>query len=177
MSPPPAPINPDDELYKLLYAELKRLARLLRLRERPDHTLNSTALVNEAYLKLAAASKMRYADHNHFLAVAARVMRQVLVDYARAKLAARRGAGALKVDIDALPLMAHERPEKFLELDAALDRLAQLDDRQASMVDMKYFGGMTEEEIADKLGLGVRTVFRHLGSARTWLYGEIGPLS
>ena len=167
--------DPCDEpqLLAAIYDELRRLARYYTRLERRDHTLNSTALVHEAYLKLVAGGHRSFEDRVHFFALASRAMRQILVDHARYRLAGKRGAGAQKVELDAQPLMSEERPGEVVALDEAIDRLAEFAPRQAEIVEMRFFGGMTEEEIAGRLGLSVRTVRRNWSMARSWLFGEL----
>ncbi len=161
-----------DRLLPLVYDELRSLARRQMGRERPDHTLHSTALVHEAYLKLAGAGGVEAADRNHFLAIAARAMRQVLVDHARRRLAAKRG-GDWQVTTLADGHQAVEfRPEEMLALDRALERL---EPRQRQVVEYRFFAGMEEAEIAAVLGMSERTVRRDWVKARAWLYRELYP--
>jgi RNA polymerase sigma factor (TIGR02999 family) len=166
------------EVFARTYAELRRLAHLrpaLHPRRVRQHA-SSTALVHEAYLKLVPAAEREWRGRAHFFALAARAMRQVLVDAARARLAARRGGG------DALPVTLDEtvagpmRPERLLALDEALDRLAALDARQARVVECRYFAGLTAEETAAVLGVSVPTVTRDWRSARSWLLVELGDV-
>jgi RNA polymerase sigma factor (TIGR02999 family) len=175
--------DPDamDRLAPLVYEELARIAhRQLRL-EVPGHTLSTTALVHEAYLRLVDQTRAQWADRAQFFGVAAQSMRRVLVDHARRHRAARRG-GANRRDIslealeatDAAGLAASERAEILVALDEALDRLAALDARQARVVECRFFGGLTESETAEALGVTARTVARDWVKARGWLYQELG---
>ncbi len=167
----------DDALERLIpmvYAELKALAGRSLRRERPDHTLEATALVHEAYGRLVDAD-IDFADRAHFFAVAARTMRRVLVDYARARARLKRGGPRVDLTLDEQLASVQERPEEFLALDEALERLAALDDRKAKVVELHYFGGLTYAEIAEALGVSDVTVFRDLRLARAWLADELGP--
>jgi RNA polymerase sigma-70 factor, ECF subfamily len=161
-----------EDLIKLAYPELRRLARHYMGMERSDHTLQPTALVHEAYLRLVGGDSMDYRDHSHFFAAAARIMRNLLVDHARARLMAKRNAG-IKVHLDeALPVAACDSSE-FLVLDAALEKLAQFDERQSRVVELRYFGGLANEEIASLLGISERTVKREWRMAKAWLYSQV----
>jgi RNA polymerase sigma factor (TIGR02999 family) len=158
-----------DRLLPLVYDELRALAHRQRLRQGGAETLNTTALVHEAYLKLAGRADGRYEDRLHFFRVAARVMRDVLVDYARAQRAAKRG-GAPALPLDALRLAVAEQAAPILALDEALTRLTALDARQAEVVELRYFVGLTIPEAADVLGRSEATVKRDWTAARAWLY-------
>ncbi|HLT46760.1 MAG TPA: ECF-type sigma factor [Rubricoccaceae bacterium] len=169
-----------DRLLRAVYDELHGLARSQRRRERPDHTLNTTALVHEAYLKLLGPAHRTYDNRAHFFAAAARAMRQVLVDYARARQRAKRGGPDTPVPLDALPgdppdpdVLTDARAAEILDLDGALARLARLDARQAQVVECRYFGGLSVEETAEALGLSEATVKREWRSARAWLYAAL----
>ena len=165
-----------DQAFPLIYDELHVLARRQLRREAEGHTLSSVALVHEAYLRLVDQRRSPWRDRAHFLAVAAVAMRRVLVDHARRHGAVRRGAGAPRAPaecIDQVP--AAERAELLLDLDEALTRLAALDERQARVVECRFFGGLTEEETAEALGIGLRTAKRDWAKARSWLYGELYP--
>jgi RNA polymerase sigma factor (TIGR02999 family) len=156
-----------DELYGRVYDQLKKLARRVRA-GRAGETLNTTALVNEAYLKLAAGSGVTWHDHDHFFAVAARAMRQILVDSARRRLAAKRGGG-WQVSLDETVHPAPIRAEELVALDEALDRLAAFDPRRAAVVEHRYFAGLTIPETARILGIAPATVERDWRTARAWL--------
>jgi RNA polymerase sigma factor (TIGR02999 family) len=157
-----------------LYPELRRLAGGLMRRERPGHTLQPTALVGEAFLRLVDQSQVEWQDRAHFLGIAARVMRQVLVDHARRHSTAKRGAGAQLVTLGD-DIRAAGRPlEDLLVIDDALDRFAALDPRAAHIVEMRVFGGLTVEEIAEALGVSKRTIDHDWAVARMWLARELG---
>ena len=163
--------------FRLLYRPLRQIALREMRKERPDHTLQPTALVNEAYLKLAGQRTKAWQNRAHFLAVAAVVMRQVLVDYARRRKADKHGGGVASEPLSQTIPAAPGIQVDILDLERALDRLTILDQRQGRLVVYKFFGGMTEEECADVLGVSVRTVRRDWSIARAWLFGELteGP--
>jgi RNA polymerase sigma factor (TIGR02999 family) len=161
------------DLMPLVYKELHRIAECSLRSERSDHTLQATALVNEAYLKLI--DQKQYNSRSHFLAVASRAMRSILVDHARARLSAKRGGGAVKVSLDKLPELSEPgRDEELVALDEALTRLAQLDEVQSRIVEMRFFSGMTIEQTAQAMGISPATVKRHWSIARAWLNRELG---
>lgn len=162
-----------DRLMPFVYGELRRLAHAYMRRQRSDHTLQTTALVNEAYMRLIDSSQVRWQDRNHFFAMSARLMRRILVDFARAKKAQKRGGGDHKVTFDEELPVSDSKETDLLALDEALTRLAELDERQSRIVELKYFGGLTEEEIAEYLEISARTVRRDWSVARAWLYREI----
>lgn len=162
-----------ERLFPLIYDELRRIAHRQLSRERAGHTLSTTALVNEAYLKLVDETRVAWVDRTHFLAVAARVMRHILVDYARRHRAAKRGGGGQRVDLDDAMIAATERAETLLALDEALTRLAKLDERMSRVVECRFFGGLTDEETGDALGVDARTVRRDWVKAKGWLYQEL----
>lgn len=159
-------------LFDALYTELKRSARRLMVGERPDHTLQPTALVNEAYVRLAPAD-VDWRDRAHFLAVAARVMRRVLVDHARARGRDKRGGGATHVTLDDELMSAESAMLDLLVLDRALDRLQAWDERKVRFVEMRYLAGLSNREIAEAAGVSERTVKRELKFGRAWLRREI----
>lgn len=163
-----------DRLIPMVYAELKSLADRSLRRERPDHTLQTTALVHEAYGRLVQAD-IDFADRAHFFAVAARTMRRILVDHARARARLKRGGPHVDLTLDEHLAAVQERPEEFLALDEALDRLAGVDERKAKVVELHYFGGLTYAEIARALEVSDVTVFRDLRLAKAWLADELGP--
>ncbi|MDX2149238.1 MAG: sigma-70 family RNA polymerase sigma factor [Bryobacteraceae bacterium] len=161
------------ELASLLYPQMRTIARNLMRRERPDHTLQPTALVNEAYLRVFG-DRIAVENRAHFLAIAAQVMRQILVDYARQRKAAKRGGDAKRVDLEAVNASSEMRTDMLLRVDEALTRLAEWDERQSRIVEMRFFGGLTEEEIAEVLAVSLRTVKRDWSLAKAWLYTELG---
>jgi RNA polymerase sigma factor (TIGR02999 family) len=161
-----------NQLVPLVYEELRRLAHAQLRRERPGHTLGTTGLVHETYARLVDQTRVPWRDRGHFLVVAAWAMRRILVDYARRNRAARRGGGSVRFTLDH-DVPAEERSELLLALDEALQRLAAVDQRLSQVVEYRYFGGLTEEETADVLGVTRRTVQRDWVKARGWLYLEM----
>ena len=161
------------ELTPLIYDELRRLAHHQMAGQRPDHTLQTTALVNEAYLRLADQTNPRWQNRAHFFAVAARAMRQILVSYARRQRSQKRGGGALKMDLDEAALVSPEESKEIVELHDVLERLATLDSRKAQVVELKYFGGLNYEEIAEVLKISSITVRRDWRFAKAWLYAQL----
>ncbi len=166
--------RPLDRLLPLVYDELHRIAHRQLRRERTGHTLSTTALVHEAYLRLVDQTRARWVDRAHFFAVAAGVMRRILVDYARRFRAAKRGGDAQRVDLDVAEMPLDERSEMLITLDEALGRLAELNPRLSQVVEYRFFGGMTEEETAEALGVTERTVRRDWMKAKAWLSREMG---
>ena len=161
------------ELTPLVYGELRRLAHRHMGGERPDHTLQTTALVNEAYLRLADQTHPRWQNRAHFFAVAARVMREILVSYARSQRAEKRGGGALKIELDEAALVSPEESREIVELHEALERLATLDSGKAQVVELKYFGGLNYDEMAEVLKISPVTVRRDWRFAKAWLYTQL----
>ena len=160
-------------LISAVYDELHRVAeRHLRL-ERPNHTLQPTALVHEAYLKLVAQRDADWQDKTHFCAVASQVMRRILVDYARGRRRVKRGGNQAPLPLDEAFAISVDRCEQVLALDEALERLAALDARQSRVVELRFFGGLTVEETATVLGISPKTVKREWSMAKSWLYGEM----
>jgi RNA polymerase sigma factor (TIGR02999 family) len=157
-----------ERLVPLVYKELREIARHHLQRERPEHTLQSAALVNEAYLRLVDQRPFNTDNRAHFLAVASRLMRQILVDYARNHRAAKRGAN-LKVELDTGLLLPQIQSRDVLALNDALDDLSRLDEQQGRIVEMRFFGGLSSEEIAPVLGISVSTVKRDWNVAKAWL--------
>jgi RNA polymerase sigma-70 factor, ECF subfamily len=160
-------------LWERLYPELHRIAARYCRNERPEHTLSPTALINEAYVELIGQSDKRWQNRAHFMAVAAQVMRRVLVDYARRHRAGKRAAAHPRVSLDEELTLAPEAAEQILIVDEALTRLASLDSRLSRIVELRFFGGFSEKETADLLGVGVRTVTRGWSMAKAWLYTEL----
>jgi RNA polymerase sigma factor (TIGR02999 family) len=154
-----------DRLFAILHAELRRQAARYMRRERPGHTLQPSGLVNEAYLRLAGSPDLDWHSRAHFFAIAARIMRQVLIDHARRRRAGKREACHVTLD----DVVAAAAPLELLDLDAALNELALLDPRSAQIVELRYFGGLDVEEAASALGLSPRTVKREWATARAWL--------
>src|SRR6266478_5471935 len=141
--------------------------------ERRDHTLQTTALVNEAYLRLAGQTNPSWQDRAHFFAVAARAMRQILVNYAKSYRAQKRGGGAIKVELDEAAIVSPEKSKEIVDLHEALERLAALDSRKARVVELKYFGGLNHDEIAAVMKVSTVTVRRDWVFAKAWLYTEL----
>ena len=162
-----------DQLLPLVYDELHRVAQRAIRQQPAGHTLQTTALINEAYLRMCNMPQIEWQDRAHFFAVAARVMRHLLVDHARAQVTAKRGGGAQRVDFDEAAIYASERSAELLALDDALNRLAAADDKKSRIVELRYFGGLTVEEVAEVLGIAVITVKREWAKARLWLYHEL----
>lgn len=163
-----------DRLFPLVYSELRRVAHRQLGRERAGHTLNTTALVHEAYLKLVGhPPDVDWKDRVHFFAVAGRAMRQILVNYAKAKGRAKRGGGIPKVPLEEAVVMAEERAEELIVLDEALERLGTMNERQVRVVECRFFGGLTIEETAEVLGVSVATINRDWTTARLWLHREV----
>lgn len=154
--------------------ELHRLAGFYMAGEKSNHPLQTTALINEAYIRLIGWDNVRWQNRAHFFGVAAQLMRKVLVDAARAQRRTKRGAGAFQTTLDEACVYRQERTRELLAVDEALTKLEQLDARKGRIVEMKFFGGLTEEEIAAVLQISDRTVRREWNLARAWLYTEIG---
>ena len=161
------------ELTPLVYEELRRLAHHFMEGQRPDHTLQTTALVHEAYLRLADQTSPNFTNRSHFFAVAAQAMRQILVNYAKASQSQKRGGGALKVELDEVALISPEQTTEILDLNEALERLATLDSRKAHVVELKCFGGLKHDEIAEVLKISIETVRRDWVFAKAWLHNEL----
>jgi RNA polymerase sigma factor (TIGR02999 family) len=160
-------------LTPLVYDELRRIAHRYVQRERNGHTLGTTALVNEAYLRLAGQKKIDWQNRSHFFAVTAQVMRHILIDHARRRHFAKHGGGAQRVSLAEAETMSQERARELVAMDDALDELAQLDLRKSRVVELRYFGGLGLEETADVLEISVMTVRRDWRAAKAWLYRRI----
>jgi RNA polymerase sigma-70 factor (ECF subfamily) len=160
-------------LVPLVNDELRRLARRYMRHERPGHTLQPTALVHEAYLKLIEKREIAWQSRGHFFAVAAQLMRRILVDHARAKQAEKRGGCLQQIALDVAVVFSPEQSDQLLALNEALDGLARLDPRQGRIVELKFFGGLTDEEVSGVLGIASRTVKREWSVARAWLFREL----
>lgn len=158
------------QLLPLLYEEMRRLAHLKLRYERKQHTLNTTALVHEAYLRLVSKEESTWENRIHFMASAAKTMRHVLLNYAEKRQTLKRGGGAVKVPLDEVhDAITDEKAEEILDLEEALQRLAVFDQRGAQVVEYRYFGGLTEKEIADVMGISIRTVRRSWFMAKNWI--------
>jgi len=165
-----------DELVPLVYHELRKRASGYLRHERPDHTLQATALVHEAFMRLAGQDRVAWQNRGHFYAVAAQMMRRILVDHARERRAAKRPDAALRTELDDR-IPAADQPEQVLLLDEALNELSTMDPRQGQIVELRYFGGLSEQEVADTLSVSRATVTREWRRARAWLYHRMTPTS
>lgn len=161
------------QLMPLVYLELRNLARRYLRRERPDHTLQPTALIHEAYLKLVDQDLPQWQGRAHFYGIAARVMRQVLIDHARRHQASKRGSEHEKISLDEAIVYSRDRAAEFVALDDALAELARFDERKCRVVELRFFGGLSLEEIAEALGISVATVGRELRFASAWLHRQM----
>jgi RNA polymerase sigma-70 factor, ECF subfamily len=158
-----------DQLTSLVYSELRRLAEGYMRRERPDHTLQPTALMHEAYIRLIQQSQPEWQSRSHFFRFAAHLMRQILVDHARTRRAEKRGGDVERVPFEEMAIAAPSEAVDVLAVDEALERMASFDPRKAQILELKFFGGMVEEEIAEALGISVRTLGRELRLAKAWM--------
>ncbi|MBK5299083.1 MAG: sigma-70 family RNA polymerase sigma factor [Vicinamibacteria bacterium] len=163
-----------ERLMPLVHAELRRLARRQMSRERDGHTLQTTALVNEAYMRLVDLSRVRWQDRGHFFAMAARLMRRILVDHARSRRYQKRGSGVCPVPLDEALGVANERGADLVALDDALETLATVDPRKAQVVEMRFFGGLSVAETAEALSVSMDTVMRDWRLAKLWLLRQLG---
>ncbi|HYK22990.1 MAG TPA: sigma-70 family RNA polymerase sigma factor [Pyrinomonadaceae bacterium] len=164
-----------EKLIPLVYAELHRLAKRYMGHEHAGHSLQTSALVNEAYLRLVDAHGVRWQNRTHFFAVSAQIMRRILVDFARARQKLKRGGGLRQVTLDEGLVVSPESGADLLALDEALEKLTILDTRQSKVVELRYFGGLNEEEVAAALNVSPRTVRHDWSLARAWLYRELSP--
>ncbi|HBL30219.1 MAG TPA: RNA polymerase subunit sigma-70 [Acidobacteria bacterium] len=164
-----------DEILPLVYGELRRIAEGHFRRERPGHTLQATALVHEAWLRLAEESGLQWQSRVQFFGLVAHLIRRILVDHARRQNRLKRGGGAFRVDLEEAMEVAAGRPPELEALDDALERLAAVDPRKARVVELRFFAGLTMEETAESLGVSVETVGREWRRARAWLYQELVP--
>ena len=162
-----------DRLAPLVFRELRRVAGRMMAAERPNHTLQATALVNEAYVRLVDTQQVSWQDRAHFFALCARAMRQILIDHARARASEKRGGGEILLELDEALASAPSPAANLLELDDALHRLAQLDPRKSQVVELRFFGGLSLEETAEALKVSTKTVQRDWDLARGWLYREL----
>ena len=162
-----------DELYPLVYEELHKLARRYMSRERKGHTLQTTALINEAYVRLVDQRNVHWANRSHFFAISAQIMRRILIDHARRHAYAKRGGGAQQVSLEEVAIVAAEKSAEIIRLDEALKILAKMDPRRCHVVELRYFGGLSNEEIAGVLKVSENTVTRDWNLARAWLYQQL----
>ena len=162
-----------DALLPLVYKELRRLAHWQLRNERPDHTLHSAALVHEAYLRLVGLNPPQWESRTHFFAIAAQLMRQILVDYARRHRAAKRGGSVCKLTVEEAAMSSRVKDVDVVALDDALQALARIDERQSRVVELRFFGGLSLGEISEALEIGPATVQRDWTAARAWLHREI----
>ena len=162
-----------DQLYPLVYNELRRLAHGYLRRERKGHTLQTTALINEAYLRLVDQKHVHWANRSHFFGISAQIMRRILIDHARRYDYAKRGGGAQRISLDEAAIVAKQRGRTLLLLDEALKSLAKIDPRRSQVVELRYFGGLNNDEIAGVLKISENTVTRDWNMARAWLYQEL----
>ncbi|HEV3334532.1 MAG TPA: sigma-70 family RNA polymerase sigma factor [Bryobacteraceae bacterium] len=162
-----------EELMPLVYGELRRLASAYLRRERPDHTLQSTALVHEAFLKLVNQRDVEWRNRAHFYGIAAQIIRRILVDYARSHHAEKRGSGAVKLALDEALAVANRTDLDLVDLNEALEQLALMDPRQNRIVELRFFAGLSIEETAEVMQLSPATVKREWNSARAWLFREL----
>ena len=160
-------------LTPFVYQELHRLAAHYMRQERPGHTLQATALINEAYLRLINWKNVQWQNRSHFVALSAQLMRRILVDYARSHLSAKRGANARPVSLDDVPPFRDDRLMGLLDVDMALQQLAEIDPRKAQIVELRYFGGLSMEEVAEVLNISTTTVTRSWNFAKAWLLREL----
>src|SRR5258708_11823449 len=166
--------NAAGELVPLVYAELRRLAQRQLRRERPDHTLQSTALVHEAYLRLVDQKQAKWQDRAHFFAVSGQIIRRILVDHARAQHRVKRGGGLQRLALDETIDLPNERGLQLIALDDALNDLSKLDPQQSRVVELRFFAGLSIDETAEALGISKATVNRDWVTARAWLLRELG---
>ena len=162
-----------DELYPLVYNELHRLARHYMSRERIGHTLQTTALINEAYVRLVDQKNVQWANRSHFFAISAQIMRRILIDHARRHAYAKRGGGAQQVSLEEAATVTPDLGRELIQLDEALKSLAEMDPRRSQVVELRYFGGLNNEEIAGVLHISENTVTRDWNMARAWLYQHL----
>ena len=165
-----------EEMLPLIYDELRRLAHNFLYRERPGHTLQTTALVHEAYLKLIDQRDARWQNRAHFFAIAAQAMRRILIDSARKHIADKRGGGGEKLSLAEVATITPEPDSNLLALDEALNALAQIDAQQSRIIELRYFGGLTIEETAEVLDLSPATIKREWKTAKAWLYHELAKI-
>jgi RNA polymerase sigma factor (TIGR02999 family) len=163
-----------EKLLPLVERELRRIAHSYMRRENPDHTLQTTALVNEAYLRLIDQKRTRWQNRAHFFGIAARIMRRILVNYARDQHRAKRGGKAVQISLSEVSVVSFQRTEELIVLDEALHRLAAVDERKSQVVELRYFGGLDVQETAEVLKVSTVTVMRDWKFAKAWLLRELG---
>jgi RNA polymerase sigma factor (TIGR02999 family) len=166
-----------EKLMPLVHGELREMAKRHMARQRGGHTLQTTALINEAFLKLVGQQEKHWQNRSHFFGVAARAMRCILVDYARSKQYAKRGAGARQVSLDEALTVSEERAAELVALDDALEELAKVDPRKCRVVELRYFGGLSVEETAEALKVSAVTVMRDWSMAKAWLHRELSRIN
>src|ERR1041385_5699613 len=164
-----------ERLMPLVEAELHRLARRYMRREGDGHALQTTALINETFLRLVDQKRVRWQNRAHFFGISARIMRRVLLNYARDQKRLKRGEGAIQLSLSEADMMSAERSVELMDLDEALRRLAAFDERKGRVVELRYFGGLSVEEVAEVLGISTATVMRDWDIAKAWLARELGP--
>ena len=162
-----------EQLFPLVYEELRRLAHRYMRKERPGHTLQTTAVVHEAYLRLIDQKNVQWQNRAHFFAIAAQMMRRILITHAQSHAYAKRGGGALKVSLDEAAILSQERAGELVALDEALNNLTAIDPRRSQVVELRFFGGLSNEEIAEVLKISPNTVTRDWNVAKAWLYREM----
>jgi RNA polymerase sigma-70 factor, ECF subfamily len=162
-----------EQLLMIVYDELRRQARILMSNERANHTLQPTALVHEAFLRISKQTGIDWKDRGHFYGIASRLMRQILVDHARRHASAKRGSRPIHFSLDDVQIPVEERADSLLLINELLERLENLDKQQAKVVEMRFFGGMSNNEIAENLGISERTAVREWQSAKLWLCREL----
>ena len=163
-----------EQLVALVYDELRRMARRYMRRERPGQTLQTTALVNEAYLRLVDVTGVSWQDRTHFSAVAARIVRRILVDAARARASAKRGGGTPRVSLDQVPDVSNTRASELILVDEALNSLERVDPRKVRVIELRFFGGLSVEETAEALKISPQSVMRDWKLAKAWVLRELG---
>ena len=162
-----------DKLYPLVYRELRQMAHRFMRHERKGHTLQTTALINEAYLRLVDQKNVHWANRSHFFGISAKIMRRILVDHARRYAREKRGGAPQQVSLDEAALVTKDRARELLLLNEALDGLAELDPRRSQVVELRYFGGLSNDEIAEVLKISANTVTRDWNMARAWIYQQL----
>jgi RNA polymerase sigma-70 factor (ECF subfamily) len=162
-----------NQLFPLVYEELRRLAHRYMSRERPGHSLQTTAVVHEAYLRLIDQNHVQWQNRAHFFAIAAQMMRRILITHAQSRAYAKRGGGTLKVSLDEAAILSRERASELMALDEALTSLTATDPRRSRVVELRFFGGLSNEEIAEVLRISTNTVTRDWNVAKAWLYREM----